>query len=53
MLHVADICFITDSKIMAYTRTVSNSRIADRWRQVLVLVSTIVVGMLVSVFINF
>jgi hypothetical protein len=38
-------------KYMAY-RTVSNSRVSSRVKQVLVLVSTIIVGMLVSVLVN-
>jgi len=42
---------------MAYTnnadfRTISNSRMSPRLKQLLVLVSTIVVGMLVSVFVG-
>jgi hypothetical protein len=44
-----------DPKVMAYTnnvnyRSVSNTRISARVRQLLVLISTILVGMLVSVF---
>ena len=44
-----------DSKIMAYTNNVnyksfSNSRMSPRVRQLLVLISTIIVGMLVSIF---
>lgn len=44
-----------DSKVMAYTnnvnyRSLSHSRMSPRVRQFLVLISTIIVGMLVSVF---
>jgi hypothetical protein len=44
-----------DSKVMAYMnnvnyRSVSNTRMSSRVRQLLVLISTILVGMLVSVF---
>lgn len=45
------------SIVMAYMNnmnfhTVSNSRVSSRVRQILVLVSTILIGMLVSVFVN-
>lgn len=44
-----------DAKVMAYMnnvqyRSVSNTKMSARMRQLLVLISTILVGMLVSVF---
>jgi hypothetical protein len=49
--------FLNDSKVMAYMnnvhyRPVSNARISARVRQALVLISTILVGMLVSVIVG-
>jgi len=46
------------SEVMAYTnntnfRSVSNTRVSERFKQVLVLVSTILIGMVVSVLANF